>query len=94
MSTRWGIASGDRCSPSTYPTPPRQQVEVPPTELGRAPTRAWLLAAVQQGGSLLCARVGQLADCLKTRCCKARSSCRVRAARTSYMEDMTWSAAT
>ena len=30
----------------------------------------------------------------QTRCCKARSSCRMRAARTSYMEDMTWSAAT
>ena len=26
-STRWGIASGDRCSPSTCPTPPRKQAE-------------------------------------------------------------------
>ena len=29
-STRWGIASGDRCSPSTCPTPPRKQAEDAP----------------------------------------------------------------
>ena len=50
----------DRCSPSTCPTPPQKQAEDAHAEPGRLPTRAWLLAAVQKGGCLLRAGVGQL----------------------------------